>query len=159
MIVFFLSAFALWLLLTQNLQPLSVGAGLVVSLLATFLFGRRFATEQVKFLQPKRYWGFLKYLISLIYHMVLANIDVSYRVLHPARPINPGIVRIKTQLKTDVARTFLANSITLTPGTLTVEISGDTLYIHWIDVKSQDELEAKKKIVRNFEKYLKEVFE
>ena len=159
MIAFFIFALGLWLLLTQNLQPLSVGAGVVISLLATLLFGRRFAEHQLKFLQPRRYWGFIKYLVSLIYHMVLANIDVSYRVLHPARPINPGIVKIKTQLKTDVARTFLANSITLTPGTLTVEISDDVLYIHWIDVKSQDEAEAKKKIVRNFEKYLKEVFE
>ena len=159
MIVFFVFSFGLWLLLTQTLEPVSVGAGVIVSLLATVLFGRRFTRSQLKFLNPKRYWAFLKYLISLIYHMVLANIDVSYRVLHPQRPIDPGIVKFRTDLKTDIAKTFLANSITLTPGTLTVEIHGDVFYIHWIDVKAEKEVEAKKKIVRNFEKYLKEVFE
>jgi multicomponent Na+:H+ antiporter subunit E len=54
---------------------------------------------------------------------------------------------------------ILANSITLTPGTLTVDIDGDTLYIHWIDVTNMDEKAATEKIVSNFEKYLEVIFD
>jgi len=90
--------------------------------------------------------------------MILANLDVMYRVLHPALPIKPGIVKAKTRLTSKFARTMLANSITLTPGTLTVDIEGENLYIHWINVKSADVEEATKIIVEKFEKILEEIF-
>ena len=65
---------------------------------------------------------------------------MAYIVLHPMLPINPGIVRIRTGLKKDTSLTILSNSITLTPGTLTVDIHprGGFLYVHHIDVKSED---------------------
>ncbi|MBU1238544.1 Na+/H+ antiporter subunit E, partial [Myxococcota bacterium] len=69
----------------------------------------------------------------------------------------PGIVKVKTTLKSPMGRLLLANSITLTPGTLTVEIEGEYLFIHWIDVSSTDVDAASEKIVKGFEKYL-EVF-
>jgi multicomponent Na+:H+ antiporter subunit E len=75
-------------------------------------------------------------------------------------PIRPGIVKVKTSLKTATAITLLANSITLTPGTLTIEATGDGyLYVHWINVKSTNVEEASKHIVRRFEWYLKRIFE
>jgi len=66
--------------------------------------------------------------------LIKANIDVAYRVI--TGKINPGIVKISPQLKSDAAITMLANSITLTPGTLSVDIDEDNndLYIHWINV-------------------------
>ena len=91
--------------------------------------------------------------------MFKANIDVAYRVLHPERPIKPGIVKIKTTLTTDIAKVFLANSITLTPGTMTCEIDGDFLYIHWIWVQSTEIEEASKVIAKGFEKFLRRIFE
>jgi multicomponent Na+:H+ antiporter subunit E len=68
---------------------------------------------------------------------------------------------VRTNLKTDVAKTFLANSITLTPGTMTVDIDDDILYVHWIDVgsKSDDIEENTKQISAKFEKYLRRIFE
>ncbi|MBU1535998.1 Na+/H+ antiporter subunit E, partial [Myxococcota bacterium] len=75
----------------------------------------------------------------------------------PKLNINPGIVKVKTTLKSPMGRLLLANSITLTPGTLTVEIEGEYLFIHWIDVSSTDVDAASEKIVKGFEKYL-EVF-
>jgi multicomponent Na+:H+ antiporter subunit E len=86
---------------------------------------------------------------------------VAYRVLHPKLPINPGIVKVKTILKTETGLTFLANFITLTPGTFSVDIDKDKgyLYIHWIDVKTQNIEEASQIIVSKFERILKEVFE
>ena len=73
-------------------------------------------------------------------------------------PIKPGIVVIKTGLKQDIAKMILANSITLTPGTFTLDILGDTLLIHWINVQSQETDESTKMIGERFEKYLREIF-
>jgi len=88
-------------------------------------------------------------------------VDVAYRVINPRLPINPGIVKVKTNLKTETGLTFLANSITLTPGTLTVDIDRDAgvLYVHWIDVKAKDVEAATKIVVERFEKILRKIFE
>ena len=91
--------------------------------------------------------------------MLKSNLDVAYRVFHPEIPIRPGIVKVKTTLKSEVARTFLANSITLTPGTLTVDCIEDNLYVHWINIVSEDPEVETRLIVDKFEKYLKKIFE
>ena len=75
-------------------------------------------------------------------------------------PIRPGIVKIKTSLTSESAITALANSITLTPGTLTVDLTDDgTLYVHWINVRSDDVDEATRMIARRFEYFLERIFE
>mgnify|MGYP003876904265 FL=1 len=70
--------------------------------------------------------------------MARANLDVAWRVL--TGRIRPGIVRFNPGLRTDLGRTVLANSITLTPGTLTVDVDDDTgdFYVHWINVKDEE---------------------
>ena len=67
-------------------------------------------------------------------------------------------VKFKTKLTSDFAKMVLANSITLTPGTLSVDIIDDTYYIHWIDVKSLDPEEVHKDIAEQFEKILLKIF-
>jgi multicomponent Na+:H+ antiporter subunit E len=74
-------------------------------------------------------------------------------------PIKPGIVKVKTTLKTDIGKTFLANSITMTPGTITVDIIDDEFYIHWIYVSSRDPKVYTDKILGRFEKFIKRIFE
>jgi len=78
---------------------------------------------------------FIVYLFPFFFAMALANIDVAFRVI--TGRIRPGIVRIRPGLRTNLARTVLANSITLTPGTLTVDVDDRTgdMFIHWIFVK------------------------
>jgi len=99
-------------------------------------------------------------LVVLAYYIIKANFDVAYRVLHPAMPIHPGIVKVKTSLTSLAAITVLSNSITLTPGTLTVNaLENGVLYVHWINVKSTDIDEATKQIVSHFEWFLKRIFE
>jgi multicomponent Na+:H+ antiporter subunit E len=88
-----------------------------------------------------------------------SNIDVALRVLSPGLQIKPGIVKIRTNLKSDVARVFLANSITLTPGTMTVEMKDDVLYIHWIEVGASDITAASKAIIGPFEYFLGRIFD
>jgi multicomponent Na+:H+ antiporter subunit E len=158
-IVYFLFASGLWLLLTWTVFYQTLIAGVIVVLLTTLIFGNYFTGSPKKFLQPLRYFWVLVYIPVFFYFMLRANLDVAFRALHPKLPINPGIVKIRTTLKTDVAKTFLANSITLTPGTMTVEIDGDYLYIHWIYVETTDIEQASKAICRPFEPYLRRIFE
>ncbi|HSG28610.1 MAG TPA: Na+/H+ antiporter subunit E [Candidatus Krumholzibacterium sp.] len=98
------------------------------------------------------------YVPYLVVEIVKANFDVASRIVRPKIPLNPGIVSAKTRLKSRIGRAVLANSITLTPGTLSVEITGDTLYIHWIDVKGRGGDEEAAEIVEGFEKYLEVIF-
>jgi multicomponent Na+:H+ antiporter subunit E len=79
-------------------------------------------------------------------------------VLSPALPLNPGIVKVRTRLKSRMGRLLLANSITLTPGTLTVDIDGEWLYIHWVTVASADIEAATAAIVSGFEGYLEVMY-
>jgi len=136
--------------------------GVFVAALVALMTGDLFIQRPYMLKHPLRYWYFfVHYLPVFLWECIKANLDVAYRVIHPALPINPGIVRVKTNLKSDTALTFLANSITLTPGTLSVDIDRDNglLYIHWIDVKAKDTEAATRIIVERFEKILKKVFE
>ena len=101
------------------------------------------------------------YIFKFIWEMVKANVHVAYIVIHPKLPIKPGIVKIKSALKKDAALTVLANSITLTPGTLTIDVNPENhdLYIHRIDIDSDNVEENTKNIGGRFEPLLTEVFE
>jgi multicomponent Na+:H+ antiporter subunit E len=75
---------------------------------------------------------FIKYLPWLLWQVVLANIDLAYRTLHPKMPISPGIISFKNEFKTEMAMVTLANSITLTPGTVTIEVKEEEFIVHAI---------------------------
>ena len=155
----FILTFLFWLLLTLDLSVANLVAGAAAALITSLLFGKYFYNKLYKFLQPQRYFWLLVYLVILIWECIKANIDVAYRVLHPAMPIKPGIVKVKLELKSDFARAMLANSITMTPGTITVDIIDDYIYVHWIFVSSEDPDEYTRKISGRFEKYIKKTFE
>jgi len=155
----FLIIFILWLLLTWSLAPQEVIVGVALALLLSIMLYDVFLQGSEKLVQPARYFWFLLYLPVFFYYVVRANLDVAYRVLHPEMPIRPGIVKVRTSLKSDMAKTFLANSITLTPGTLTVDIIGDHLYIHWINFVTEDPQEETEVIVKRFEVFLRRIFE
>jgi multicomponent Na+:H+ antiporter subunit E len=97
--------------------------------------------------------------LIFIWECIKANFDVAYRVLHPAMPIKPGIVKVPLEIKSETGRAFLANSITMTPGTISVDIVEDTLYVHWIYVSSEDPEIYTRKISGRFERYIKMIFE
>jgi multicomponent Na+:H+ antiporter subunit E len=158
-IIYFILGFGLWLLLTMsvNIDHLIVGAVIVV--IGTVLFGGYFTDKPLRFLQIHRLFWIVIYSLVFLWFMFRSNIDVAYRVLHPQRPIKPGIVKIKTTLRSKIAKVFLANSITLTPGTMTCDIDGDYLYIHWIWVQSVHCEQASEIIAKPFERYLRRIFE
>ncbi len=155
----FILTFGFWLLLTLDLSMANLIAGGVAALVTSLLFTKYFFHRVVKFIQPVRYFWLLVYLVFFTWECIKANFDVAYRVLHPAMPIKPGIVKVKLNLQSDFARTMLANSITMTPGTIAVDIVGDDLYVHWIYVSSEDPDVYSQKIAGKFEKYIKKIFE
>ncbi len=156
-IMAFLFMFVLWLLIAgTDIQELIVGG--IVSLLVSLFFLRKTGIYSDFRLTPKSILYFVFFMFVFLWELIKSNLDVALRVISPKLPINPGIVRVKTTLKSPLARTLLANSITLTPGTLTVETDGEDYYIHWIDVSSKDVQGATEKIVKTFEKYLEVIF-
>jgi len=110
--------------------------GIVLSFIVAFIANKvLFQKRTYRMLNPLRWVIFLVYLIGpFFWAMAKANIDVAYRVI--TGKINPGIVKISPGLKTDLGITLLADSITLTPGTLSVDIDekNNDLYVHWINV-------------------------
>jgi multicomponent Na+:H+ antiporter subunit E len=160
-IVLFITALLLWLGLTWSVDTPSLLVGIGVAILVVFLISDMFPSKGPVFVHPARYFWLLYYIIVFLWECTKANIDVAYRVIHPKVPINPGIVKVKTSLKSEIGITFLANSITLTPGTLTVDLDKEAgcLYIHWIDVKDKDIKKATDIIVRKFERILRRIFE
>lgn len=158
-IVFFILSFLFWMLLTLSLAIPNVIIGLLASFLTTLLFGRYFVEHVSKLLDPQRYFWAIIYLFIFTWECIKANFDVAYRVLHPAMPIKPGIVKVPLHIKSDIARTMLANSITMTPGTISVDIIGDDLYVHWIYVSSQEPEVYTQKISGRFEKFIAKIFE
>ena len=159
-LIYFVLGFIIWMLLTWSVDVQVVVAGLIAAAVIAILFHEILPKEYQVFISPVRvFWG-LVYVPVFFYYVMKANLDVVYRALHPKMPIKPGIVKIKTNLKTESGITALANSITLTPGTLTVDLTDDGfLYIHWINVKSDDVEQATKLIARRFEWFLQKIFE
>lgn len=137
--------------------------GVVLSLIVGVIARNLFIKENYRMINPVRWILFLVYIIGPFFiALAKANLDVAYRVI--TGRINPGIVKISPQLKTDLGITMLANSITLTPGTLSVDIDEDTndLYVHWINIDKKA-LENKpvdcSYICGNFPKWIRRIAE
>lgn len=161
-VILFIAAYIVWALLNWVPDVQHLVAGVLVSGLVAILAGDLFLERPHLLRNPIRYWYFCFYYVPVfLWECLKANLDVAYRVVHPALPIRPGIVKVKTGLKSDAAITFLANSITLTPGTMCVDVdkTQGVLYIHWIDVKATDIEATTKQIAEKFEYILKEIFE
>jgi len=160
-IILFFLAFLIWSFLTWPLDFQHLLIGILVCAFVSFMTGDMFVKRPHTFKHISRYLWFLYYIPLFLWECIKANLDVAYRVAHPDLPINPGIVKVKTTLKSDTGLTFLANSITLTPGTMSVDIDVENgfLYIHWIDVKTQDIQKATELIVKVFEDVLRRIFE
>jgi multicomponent Na+:H+ antiporter subunit E len=154
-----LIAFGLWLLLTWSLDVQTVIIGAVCSVLVGLMAGGLLGVSPLGLLNPRRWFWFLVFVPYFACKCVMANLDMAYRVIHPKMPIRPGVVRIRTGLQTDFGRTFLATSITLMPGTHVVDVVDDRIYVHWVNVQGEGEDEHTRRIVRGFEKLLRNILE
>ncbi len=157
-LIIFIVLMVFWVLISNTFQLSVLVTGAIISLvISIFMCDSCSVFSEMKF-TPKAFVCTFMYLIVFIIELIKSNLDVARRVLSRSLPINPGIVEVKTTLKSKFARMLLANSITLTPGTLTVDVKGDSFFIHWIDVKDDDIEASTKEIVKKFEKYLEVIY-
>jgi multicomponent Na+:H+ antiporter subunit E len=154
----FVMSYLTWLALNWSLDADILITGAIISILIGLLLSSSGAVLKDVKLSPKSFAYAFAFVGVFWWELLKSNIDVAIRVLKPSLPINPGIIEVKTKLKSNIGKMLLANSITLTPGTLTVDIHGDRMFIHWIDVSSTDIDEASKSIVSKFEKYLEVMY-
>lgn len=155
-LVVFVFALLLWLGLTASLRTDELIAGVLIALAAALLSLNHSPIFAGLRLTPAAPLAFLRYLLAFSVALVRANLDMARRVLAPSLPIRPGLVRIKTTLQSDIGRLALANSITLTPGTLSIDLQADELLVHWIDCPPDTDMAAATHtIAADFERHLK----
>ena len=170
-LVLFFVCYAFWLVLAWPVAPENgslpagalaqvLGVGAVVAAFVALVMREVVRVNFVRFLNPVSWFWALVYLFVFGYYALRGGLDVTWRVLHPKMPIRPGIVKMRSTLLTDTGRTALANSITLTPGTLTIDVSDDgVFYVHWLNVTTLDEEQAAQEVLRRFEWFIRRIFE
>jgi multicomponent Na+:H+ antiporter subunit E len=153
-----LTLLLIWLIANGTLATATVLTGVVITAAIALAFAAFSRVYSVIRWSPRVIYTYLQYLGVFLYELVRANLNVMRYVFSPSIDIHPGIVEIKTQLQSPIGRLALANSITLTPGTLVVDIRGDSLFIHWINVTATDPVAATREVAGRFEKYLKVIY-
>jgi multicomponent Na+:H+ antiporter subunit E len=156
--ILFLTLMLFWVMLVDSLATDRLLIGALVSLgIALFYrdglsFFTEFRATPAAFVAGVRYYGYF------FRKLVESNLRLAAIVVSPDLPIRPGIVKVRTRLKTRMGRLMLANSITLTPGTLTVEVNGEWLYVHCVTVGALDVERATEEIAAGFERYLEVMY-
>lgn len=149
----------IWIAANSSLAPENILTGAAIAGVLAFIFSRQSGVWQSLRVSPQRIWHFLLYTGAFIIEVIKANLNMLRYVYSPRIAIKPGVVAVKTHLKSPIGRLALANSIALTPGSLVLELEGDTLFIHWLDVTTDDPEETKRLLAGPFEDHLEKVFE
>lgn len=139
--VLFSILFLHWIIWSGKFDAFHLSLGVISCALVTFMshdlyFKRKKVSSKI-LVEAVR---FIKYVPWLFYQIVLSNIHVASLVLSPSMPIDPKMIRYKTRLKSDISLATFANSITLTPGTITADIHEGEFYVHALSKKVADDL-------------------
>ncbi len=142
----FVALAAFWLVLTDQYQPLyltigAVSAAGVAWLLGDF-FGDALGEPKPLRLLPLRLARLARFTAWLVGRMITSSAELAVVVLRPSLPTEPGFVRFRTGLRNPLARSTLANSITLVPGTLTVRVIGEEFLIHALWPAAADDVRS-----------------
>lgn len=132
--------------------------GLLVALPLAFL-SRRFYTESFQAGQLLRAIPYVVgYLVLFVWELLTANFDVAYRVLSPSMPIEPKVIELPLRVETDLAVTTIANSISLTPGTLSMDYDDErnSLYVHALAAGDRERVVEP---IRKWEDYALRIFD
>jgi multicomponent Na+:H+ antiporter subunit E len=154
-VLLFLALFAFWILLSGRLDPLFLGMGIIAALIVTRagipllaeVLGSPEKTPAIDLLR------LVAYIAWLLTRIPSAAVDVALSILLPSRSPRPGVVRFTTGLHSPAARTLLANSITLVPGTMTLSVEGGEFIIHALSPRATEALasaEVQRRIARIF---------
>lgn len=154
-IVTFLILFLNWVIWSGMFDAFHLSLGVISCALVTFISHDLMFKEGFSYRNIVETVRFIKYIPWLLYQIVLSNIHVAYLVLHPKMPIEPFMITVETKLKKDISLVTYANSITLTPGTITADIVDRKHYVvHCISKKVADDLftgDMEKRIAHIFE--------
>ena len=124
-----MSLFVVWIMLSASFEWIHIGLGLACSFAVAWI-----NSGHSPFVPKFRLWfKILLYLPWLFYKIVQSSLHLTKLILHPALPIAPQLISIKTKLRHHGAVVLLGNSITLTPGTITAEVDRNNLMVHSID--------------------------
>ncbi len=135
-ILTFVMTFVLWILFNLSFNQLELVVGFFVALIVTAMsYKIVFHVGAGRFLNPMRWGAAVLYVLVFLWIEIKSHLDVTYRII--TGNINPSMVEIPTSMKRDSGKTLLGNSITLTPGTLTVKI-GNTLLVHWLNYNKKE---------------------
>jgi multicomponent Na+:H+ antiporter subunit E len=149
MIAKFILLFLVWIGLTNSLEIEELIVGAVVAFVVA-----KFFTKDDNMDFKKLVITYIKFTPIFLKKLVESNIEVAKIVLNPKLPINTGIVKLKTELTSDHDKLLLANAITLTPGTITLELDNSDLYVHLLNVDSLDREVLQKEVVDALERSL-----
>jgi len=148
-----------WYAFTLSIQPAEIIAGLVVTFIVSWLNYNSFTCCGLRLLHPAKIVLIVQYFVVFIIALIKSNFHVAAIVIKPKINVNPGIVKFKTNLQSDFAKMVLANSITLTPGTLSVDVIEDVFYIHWLEVTEHSDEGIYQAIAAEFESKLIKIFD
>lgn len=146
--------FLFWVAITGSTHAVDLAIGVVLAALLGWWSAAFLWPEDAPVLTVRQTGRFLLYLVHLFASIVQAAIQVAEVVLDPRMPIRPVLISHRTSFKRDISRIAFANSITLTPGTLTVDLDGDTFLIHCLAERFADEIasgELERRVARVFE--------
>lgn len=133
-----IAMFIFWILLSGEFTFILITSGVVASLIVAYLSHDIFVGKADLKTEIGRVFKFIVYIPWLLWEIILANVEIAYLVLNPKPLIDPQLVHFKNDLKTDLGIVTLAHSITLTPGTVTIEANREEFIIHAIWQKSAE---------------------
>lgn len=139
-ILYSASLFIFWLILSGDRHPFAIALGFIVSVTIVWINHKLIFDEQGRSLSLHKAWNLLKFIIVLIKEIWIANIDVAKLVLSRDLKIEPSFFVLKHRLKSNNLKVLYANAITLTPGTLTVDLDEDTFLVHALTKKAGEGL-------------------
>lgn len=145
-----------WVVFTQDFHPASLITGAVAAIVATAfsyaIFYESLPQSKIIF----RLDLVFVYFVFLLYQSIISSISLIYVMLKGN--YHPGIVRVKTRLKSRIGRTLLANTISLVPGTLSLWMEGPYIFIHWFDKKTGNRIQAGKLTMEPMQTLLEKLF-
>lgn len=148
----FIMLLLFWLIFNGRITAEILLVGIAVSAVLTYMWSRIFHNSRYTIIpNPVVAWRYIKYFVRLVIEIICCNIKVMSLILHPQEEIHPQLVTFRTRLRKETHKVILANSITLTPGTITVSMKDDTLCVHGLDASFLDGIEECE-IVKRLEK-------
>ena len=140
----FILIFIFWFLLSGMADLLMIMLGLLSSFFVVWIINKMDLVDREVSFHNFNIIRLISYIIWLIKEIIISSIMVCIYIILPNKKVSPKIVKVKCSQKSEAAKVLYANSITLTPGTVTIDVSDDVFTVHTLDQSFEESLESKK---------------